>query len=52
MNHPQDNTKAPRSVRLGNWFMDTRLPIPFKFQIGSLIKYSRFTPDSYWEDFY
>ena len=43
--------KTPISVRLGEWFMDTPLPIPFKWSIGMYIKY-RFTPDSYWDDLY
>lgn len=42
--------KTPPSVKLGNWFMDTKLPIPFKFWIGEKIKYSWLTPNKYWED--
>lgn len=42
--------KPPTTVKLGNWFMDTRLPIPFKNWIGYKIKYSRLTPENYWEE--
>ena len=42
--------EQPKSVRVGNWFMDTKLPIPFKFWIGSRIKYSRLTPNDYWDE--
>jgi len=44
--------RLPLSVKIGNWFMDTRLPIPLKFWIGDKIKYSRLTPESYWEEGY
>lgn len=43
--------KVPIPYKLGNWLMDTRLPIPFKYRLGDFIKY-KFTPVDFWDEGY